>query len=412
MPRADAYICSDSQPPVLREGLLAAQSASSTHAVGASRPASPDAATPNTKTPVSAAAHHGNLEQVLELQSPPTPPRSQHEQLRNFQPLADWLTLQLTLPPEQATALSRSIERGNVDAGVLKELRDASPKLRRLAVCGLLSDWSTGDDDEEEATLQQQCQALHRALDSEIPDNCHQIAERQNAQTARVDTPQPESSRANADDGICGYQACISCCGVLLVGIAVIFSWFGVLSALRSQCQLNIVTSNVQKTVENLVGGAPIWARNTVLSIVLVRTIRASSGLSGGPSLAQQVLLGGRGSMSGGNHAAGWKAIVEDDQQSSWTEARIELEFTDRQALGLSVLKLFCWHGSQPISYLWIFWVFFCGLTQDQQALGAIVAVRELIYLTLTASATWCCPVFLLLDVGTVWNECESYLQR
>jgi len=52
------------------------------------------------------------------------------------------------------------------------------------------------------------------------------------------------------------------------------------------------------------------------------------------------------------------------------------------------------------------------GLGRAQQHLAAVVAAREALYLLSTLLATWQCPVYLLLDLRTVWNEAEGKLQR
>ena len=81
----------------------------------------------------------------------------------------------------------------------------------------------------------------------------------------------------------------------------------------------------------------------------------------------------------------------------------------------LASSKLTLWHWSQPCAYLWLLWVYRCyvvGLGRVQQHLAAVVAAREALYLLSTLLATWQCPVYLLLDLRTVWNEAEGKLQR
>lgn len=46
---------------------------------------------------------------------------------------------------------------------------------------------------------------------------------------------------------------------------------------------------------------------------------------------------------------ARWLAIADTGvAQSTWDGARIDLGLTVRQAIGASLLKLFCWHWVQP----------------------------------------------------------------
>ena len=70
------------------------------------------------------------------------------------------------------------------------------------------------------------------------------------------------------------------------------------------------------------------------------------------------------------------------------------------------------WHLCQPFAYMWIFFFFFCNLSEDglvsQRELGQIVAAREVLYLTTIIAAAVSCPVYLLLDIQTVWAETNS----
>ena len=307
---------------------------------------------------------------------------------------AAWVASRLELPDSHVVALKQELEKHGLDGQDLSDIPTMPPKLGRALVRSLLQA-SDGDGEAE-----RQCELLLVALQDDDG-------------LSMVETTERDGGRAF---GKVNWTALV--CGMVPLAGAFYFAWLGVIMGLRSQCELhaNLVGYEVRKQTEDIIGAAPIWARNTILGIIIARTIRESCGLTGGPTLTQQLLLGARGSMSGGNHAAGWRAIVGDDdheeRQSTWQEARRALVFTTQQACGMSLLKLALWHSSQPLSYMWIFGVFFCGMTPDQQALGAIVALRELVYLAMTALAAWFCPVFLLLDIGTVWTESSTRLQR
>ena len=88
---------------------------------------------------------------------------------------------------------------------------------------------------------------------------------------------------------------------------------------------------------------------------------------------------------------------------------------TRQQAVGVGFSKLLMWHLCQPFAYMWVFVFFSCHLSTDrtnfpvsQQDLGQIVAAREVIYLTTIAVAAVSCPVYLLLDISTVWREADT----
>jgi hypothetical protein len=56
-----------------------------------------------------------------------------------------------------------------------------------------------------------------------------------------------------------------------------------------------------------------------------------------------------RATTEGRTSAAGWLAIADaSTRQSVWDEARKDLGLTTRQAVGVSLLKLVCWHWIQP----------------------------------------------------------------
>ena len=83
-----------------------------------------------------------------------------------------------------------------------------------------------------------------------------------------------------------------------------------------------------------------------------------------------------------------------------------------QQAVGVSITKLVCWHWVQPAAYLWVFTSYYCQLsdtgTISQRDVGEIVAARELLYLGTTVTGVFACPVYLLLDISTLWKEAET----
>eukprot|EP01046_Picozoa_sp_COSAG06_P039171 COSAG06_NODE_4597_length_4113_cov_2.918037_4_plen_510_part_00 len=102
-------------------------------------------------------------------------------------------------------------------------------------------------------------------------------------------------------------------------------------------------------------------------------------------------------------------------QQPTWDEARASLGLTQRQAIGVSVAKLSLWHWTQPMVYLWVFMRYFaCSefMDENQRILGCIVAAREIMYMFSTIIAAIYSPVYLLLDIRTVWEEAETGFDR
>ena len=123
------------------------------------------------------------------------------------------------------------------------------------------------------------------------------------------------------------------------------------------------------------------------------------------------LLLTGHGLKPAPRAAAGWAAITDDaTAQSTWHEARDSLGLTAQQAVGVSVTKLLLWHWSQPVAFLLVYWIYFCQLTELQRAFGLLVATREVLYIATTLAGVLVCPVYLLLDVATVWAEADSRL--
>ena len=138
-------------------------------------------------------------------------------------------------------------------------------------------------------------------------------------------------------------------------------------------------------------------------------------------SLGTIILTGhGIGAAPPPRQVAGWASIAGDDNvihgtndsyvfgsaghQATWS-AQDALMLTRWQAISVVALKLTCWHWSQPVVYCWVFFVYFCTLSRNQQIAGSIIGAREAIYLISTLIALVKCPSFLLLDMSTVWCE-------
>ena len=166
-----------------------------------------------------------------------------------------------------------------------------------------------------------------------------------------------------------------------------------------------------------LAGTAPLWARNALLLAMATACCQKLSDIEGQQGLGQALLLGA-GVRDGSADSAGWLAIVGTGprRQSTWAEALAARGFkSTRQALASAATKFFLWHWSQPVAYLWLCWVYRCYVAElgpTQTHLAAVVAAREILYLGSTLLAVIACPVFLLLDLRTVWNEAETPLQR
>ena len=126
-----------------------------------------------------------------------------------------------------------------------------------------------------------------------------------------------------------------------------------------------------------------------------------------------RLLLTGHGLHPAPRKGAGWLAIAGGEStQASWDQARHGLGLTVRQAMGVSITKLICWHWVQPVAYLWVFSAYYCQLsdtsTISQRDVGEIVAARELLYLGTTVTGVFACPAYLLLDISTLWKEAET----
>jgi hypothetical protein len=176
-----------------------------------------------------------------------------------------------------------------------------------------------------------------------------------------------------------------------------------------------------RESIHAFVGWAPVWGRNAVLLYAVLLCCRKTADIEDNTRGAITTLLLGVGTRDGGAPVAGWDAIVggggqgEVQVQPTFAEAAGSRGLTFRQAVVSSVAKLGLWHWSQPCAYLWLLYAYRCyvwELGAMQQWLSTVVAARELLYLVSTMVATCCCPVFLLLDLRTVWSEQATRLQR
>eukprot|EP01052_Picozoa_sp_SAG31_P043475 SAG31_NODE_7253_length_1741_cov_1.899513_1_plen_451_part_01 len=140
----------------------------------------------------------------------------------------------------------------------------------------------------------------------------------------------------------------------------------------------------------------------------LMRELQQAQATGGLTGLLRLLLIGNSLKPAPRVHA-GWTAITDDASvQSTWNEARDSLGMTVQQAVAVSVVKLLLWHWSQPMAFLLVFWAYFCELESIQVSFGLLVAAREVIYLGTTLAGILVCPVYLLLDVSTVWAEIKG----
>ena len=102
--------------------------------------------------------------------------------------------------------------------------------------------------------------------------------------------------------------------------------------------------------------------------------------------------------------AAGWDAIAarKEEPPSTWTDARVALGLSVRQAVWSCGGKMLLWHWTQPLSYFAVFGVYYCSLDDVQRFFGMWVAQREALYLVSTLLALWLNPVYLLLELDGV----------
>jgi hypothetical protein len=81
------------------------------------------------------------------------------------------------------------------------------------------------------------------------------------------------------------------------------------------------------------------------------------------------------------------------------------------QAFWQPAIKLVLWHWSQPLFYLLMLLSYRCyiaSLGEWQPHFATVVAVREVLYFASTVLAFWKCPVFLLMDPVTAWQEAKG----
>jgi len=70
-----------------------------------------------------------------------------------------------------------------------------------------------------------------------------------------------------------------------------------------------------------------------------------------------------------------------------------------------AIARLVFWHWSQPIFYIAALTVYWPELGNYQQAFGAVVALREVLYLLATIVLSVLQPSYLLVDVMASWRE-------
>ena len=293
---------------------------------------------------------------------------------------------------------------GGFDGQELAALRDASAAVWRIVLRAWL-----GEDDAAEEVVARHATALREALLRDDRESAAQRPAESSLATSEVDEP------PGLGCCFCLRGMAIPAGGGFAITLCALAAWYGAEQGLAaSTCGEDLVLSGRTYT-ESVIAATPIWARNTVLSFVAFKAIRRCAGFEG-RGLAETLLAAGA---SGEASRAGWVATVGTDTtggggppQATWEEARRALRLQPRQAIAVGAAKLLLWHWSQPLTYVWVFTVYFCELDPTQQALGTLVAVRELLYLLSTLFATATCPVYLLLDLVTVWNEAENNLQR
>ena len=198
-------------------------------------------------------------------------------------------------------------------------------------------------------------------------------------------------------------------------------------------CKRSKVEDWSQSQLVKFIAWAPGYLKGFIIALSVSSACRWAGGFQAGPGLVRTVFVG-TGS-NGSAEAADWAQVVgsveselvlthawTDDPmagderllQSSWEQARAARGLTRRQAIFVSVLKLFLWHFSQPVAYLVVLRSYRCYVHDDlgDVALIAIaVGVREVQYLICTIVAAKNCPVFLLIDLVTVWKKSETHVQ-
>ncbi len=206
--------------------------------------------------------------------------------------------------------------------------------------------------------------------------------------------------------------------GCLLAGAVL---WYGCdqlffASARMGTCNAaGAAATQTRVWIEWFIGWAPGYLRVAILLWFAKKLCERVSGYeSQGLGLA---LLAGRGAGDGAADRAGWVAIVEatnERPQPTWTEAKEARDLSGEQALSSATAKFVLWHLSQPTAFLLLLFAYHCFVAElgpKQQFLAGVVAAREIVYLCNLMFAAVKLPVFLLLDLRTVWEE-STPLQR
>ena len=196
------------------------------------------------------------------------------------------------------------------------------------------------------------------------------------------------------------------------------------------------VSTVVLGSLETLLGGSAMLTRFGGLILgSMVSKMLGSVGY-GGAGLASSILAPRKagtaaarwaaGEAAEGGHtvgvpvAASWDAIAARSEwpPSTWTEARVGLGLSTRQAIWSSGTRILLWHWAQPLSYFVVFGAYYCSLPADPteneggdnllQEIGTFVAVREAMYVATTLLALWLNPAYLLLELESVWSLAEE----
>ena len=229
----------------------------------------------------------------------------------------------------------------------------------------------------------------------------------------------------DASDGADSRAKLLWARDALLVATLSAALWFGLRTAYfpagvrdgTSQCNEFIATEG-RATMDWIIASAPVWARDALLAAFGWWACRKAGGVEG-QGLTTAIIGGGVGADDGAAGSAGWLAIVggheERRAQPTWAEARDARGMKQRTALWLGSVKVVFWHWPQPAAYIWLLMSYRCFVAElgpTQQNLAAVVAAREVLYLFSTLLACALCPVYLLLDLRTVWNEAAGPLQK
>ena len=184
-------------------------------------------------------------------------------------------------------------------------------------------------------------------------------------------------------------------------------------------CSTIALAQSSRAGIETMIGAAPVWGRNLVIGALLTKCCSKVTGVEASTTGLIGALLVGTPESRGRADSAGWLAIAGDEsgtdcsRQSTWGEVVTARSLSTRQAISSAIAKLFLWHMSQPLAYLWVLTVYKCELKPGtQQSLASLVAAREILYMLLTVCATICCPVYLLMDPVTAWKEADSGVKR